>query len=106
MILAAEENEEHIDMNELSQIIHRLDNQSGPYGTKRKQLVQNLFKSILEMSLPGFIEYLFYGYEQRESESGFFNADNYENTASVAEQKAGSQADQRMVEDPSDEQNE
>ena len=37
------------------------------------------------MSLPGFIEYLFYGYEQRESESGFFNADNYENTASVAD---------------------
>ena len=26
MILAAEENEEHIDLNELSQIIHRLDN--------------------------------------------------------------------------------
>ena len=106
MILAAEENEEHIDLNELSQIIHRLDNQSGPYGTKRKQLVQNLFKSILEMSLPGFIEYLFYGYEQRESESGFFNAENYENTASVGDQKAGGSADQRMNEDASESHNE
>ena len=73
---------------------------------KRKHLVGNLFKSILEMSLPGFIEYLFYGYEQRESESGFFNPENYENTTSVAEQKAAGQADQRMNEDPSDSHNE
>ena len=83
MIVAAEENEQQIDMDELNQIIKRLDNQSGPYGTKRQHLVGNLFKSILEMSLPGFIEYLFYGYEQRDSESGFFNNENYENSASV-----------------------
>lgn len=82
MLLSAEENEEQIDYNELAQIIQRLDMQSGPYGLKRTELLENLFKSILEMSLPGFIEYLFYGYEQRENETGFFNPENFENNSS------------------------
>ena len=30
------------------------------------------------MALPGFIEYLFYGYEQRENETGFFNPENFQ----------------------------
>ena len=59
-------------------ILQRLDTQSGPYGHKRKELITNLFKSIIEMALPGFIEYLFYGYEQSESE-GFFSPEMYEN---------------------------
>ena len=47
------------------------------------------------MALPGFIEYLFYGYEQREKESGFFTPENFENSAA---------ADSQMVQEPSDDQ--
>lgn len=57
------------------------------------------------MSLPGFIEYLFYGYEQRDSESGFFNNENYENSASI-DQRKNAAADQQMAEEPSESQNE
>lgn len=48
------------------------------------------------MSLPGFIEYLFYGFEQRENGSVFFNAETYENSM------AGSQAGED-IEEPSQE---
>ena len=75
IILNSEEKCEEMDKGELKEIIKRLNKQSGPYGVKRTELLSNLFKSILEMSLPGFIEYLFYGYEQRENGSVFFNAE-------------------------------
>ena len=75
----------------MNAIIQRLFDQSGPYGHKRKELLSNLFKSIVEMALPGFVEYLFYGYEQNLNEdSSFFCPENYENSASV---------DQRMADD-------
>ena len=38
------------------------------------------------MSLPGFIEYLFYGFEQRENGSVFFNAETYENSMAAGSQ--------------------
>ena len=63
IILEADENKEELDHQELKEIILRLNAQSGPYGHKRTELISNLFKSIMEMALPGFIEYLFYGYE-------------------------------------------
>lgn len=44
------------------------------------------------MALPGFIEYLFYGYEQNESGSGFFNPQNYEHEGAAAHEFS----DQRM----------
>ena len=72
MILQAEEGGNQLDREELGQIIQRLNQQSGPYGHKRKQLIDNLFKTIYENALPGFIEYLFYGYDEREKESNFF----------------------------------
>lgn len=78
MIVAAEEQDETLNFQELQSILQRLDIQSGPYGHKRKDLITNLFRSIIEMALPGFIEYLFYGYEQSESE-GFFSPAMYEN---------------------------
>ena len=81
MILTAEEKQEELDQAELESIIQRLNMQSGPYGHKRKDLLGNLFSSIQEMALPGFIEYLFYGYEQKENESSsFFCPENYENS--------------------------
>jgi hypothetical protein len=47
------------------------------------------------MALPGFVEYLFYGYEQNLNEDGsFFFAENYKSASS----------DQRMGEDPSEDQ--
>lgn len=73
MILKAEEGENDLDLEELGVIIQRLNQQSGPYGHKRKQLIDNLFKTIYENALPGFIEYLFYGYDEQVKEQNFFN---------------------------------
>ncbi len=74
MIQSSEEKREAIDQEEMAKIILRLNQQSGPYGHKRKQLIDKLFTSIIEMALPGFIEYLFYGNEQRDlNETGFFH---------------------------------
>lgn len=77
MIMNAEEKDEveETDGQGMKDIIARLNQQSGPYGIKRTELLNNLFKSILEMSLPGFIEYLFYGFEQQESGAPFFSAE-------------------------------
>lgn len=91
MIVQSEQNQEVSDLEEMDTIIQRLFDQSGPYGHKRKELLSNLFKSIVEMALPGFVEYLFYGYEQNINEdSSFFCPENYENSA---------QSDQRMGDD-------
>ena len=45
------------------------------------------------MALPGFIEYLFYGYEQRDRESGFFNAQQFEHSEAC-------ESDSQMLADP------
>jgi len=95
MIVQSEQGGEEINSDEIKAIIQRLDVQSGPYGHKRKELLSNLFKSINEMALPGFVEYLFYGYEQNMNEdSSFFCPENYESA----------QRDQRMGDDPSEDQ--
>ena len=93
MILNAEEKQEEMDGQNMQEIIKRLNQQSGPYGIKRTELLNNLFKSILEMSLPGFIEYLFYGFEQRENGSVFFNAETYENSMATSSQMGGENDD-------------
>ena len=86
IIQTSEEKQDEQHQGELVQIIQRLDMQSGPYGHKRKDLLSNLFNSIKEMALPGFIEYLFYGYEQKENESGsFFCPENYDNSEPVTD---------------------
>lgn len=89
MILEADENKEELDHKELSEIIARLNMQSGPYGHKRKLLINNLFKSVMEMALPGFIEYLFYGYEQSENQSGFFCEENTYTQGSSSDKNMG-----------------
>jgi len=33
------------------------------------------------MALPGFMEYLFYGYEHYDKETGFFNPEQFEHSA-------------------------
>ena len=76
MIINADENRDAVDSQECQQLIQRLNSQSGPYGHRRKQLIKNLFNSIVEMALPGFIEYLFYGFENKENENNFFSPEN------------------------------
>ena len=46
--------------DEIKEVIERLNGQSGAYGARRKDLVNNLFRSIIELSTPGFVEYLFW----------------------------------------------
>lgn len=59
---------------EMKEIIDRLNSQTGAYGIRRKELVDNLFKSIIELSVPGFVEYLFWLIETK----GEYFADTFD----------------------------
>ena len=58
----------------MKEIIDRLNGQTGAYGIRRKELVDNLFKSIIELSTPGFVEYLFWLIETK----GEYFADTFD----------------------------
>ena len=58
----------------MKEIIDRLNGQTGAYGIRRKELVDNLFKSIIELSVPGFVEYLFWLIETK----GEYFADTFD----------------------------
>ena len=58
----------------MKEIIDRLNGQTGAYGTRRKELVNNLFKSIIELATPGFVEYLFWLIETK----GEYFADTFD----------------------------
>ena len=58
----------------MKEIIDRLNSQTGAYGIRRKELVDNLFKSIIELSVPGFVEYLFWLIETK----GEYFADTFD----------------------------
>ena len=78
-----------------------MNEQSGAYGHRRKQLINNLFKTVIENALPGFIEYLFYGYEESDKETSFLYHKN-----SVQDQVMESNITQEVaesIEDPSNE---
>lgn len=46
---------------EIKTIIECLRERSGTYGVQRKELINNLFKGIVELSFPHFVKYLFWG---------------------------------------------
>ena len=46
---------------EIKTIIECLRERSGTYGVKRKELINNLFKGIVDLSFPHFVKYLFWG---------------------------------------------
>ena len=46
---------------EICAIIENLRQRSGTYGVQRKDLINNLFKGIVDLSFPQFVKYLFWG---------------------------------------------
>ncbi len=58
------------DKSELEKIMNALNIRMGSFGVERKNIVNNLFKNIIEMSVPNFVKYLFWG---SITNSGIFN---------------------------------
>jgi hypothetical protein len=50
----------------------RLNSHSGVYGVRRKEIMNNLFRSIIEMAMPGFMMYIFKGFEDTTASNGSF----------------------------------
>lgn len=49
------------DASEMENIINALNIRTGSFGIERKNLINNLFKTIIEVSFPNFVKYLFWG---------------------------------------------
>lgn len=49
------------DPSELENIMNALNIRTGSFGVERKNLINNLFKKIVEVSFPNFVKYLFWG---------------------------------------------
>jgi len=52
--------------SEIQTIIDCLRMRSGAYGVHRKQMINNLFKAIVELSFPNYVKYLFWETENNE----------------------------------------
>ncbi len=52
---------DNADACEMENIINALNIRTGSFGVDRKNLVNNLFKNIIEVSFPNFVKYLFWG---------------------------------------------
>lgn len=63
---------------EINTIIAQLRIRSGSYGTERKNLVNNLFKSIIDLSFPNIVKYMFWACEH---DTGIFEELNEEDLA-------------------------
>ena len=50
-----------IDGSDLENIINALNIRTGAFGVERKNLINNLFKTIIEVTFPNFVKYLFWG---------------------------------------------
>lgn len=55
---------------EIENIINALHIRMGSFGVERKNLLNNLFKNIIEVSVPNFVRYLFWG---SEANKGIFD---------------------------------
>lgn len=61
---------DNVDQKEIENIIDSLNIRMGSFGVERKNLLNNLFKSIIEVSVPNFVRYLFWG---SQSNKGIFD---------------------------------
>ena len=76
---------------EIQNIIQCLRSRSGTYGVQRKELINNLFKGIVDLSFPQFVKYLFWG---SDNNKGLFEPDaDDKDSASV---KQGNQPSQQL----------
>jgi len=53
------------DPSEMENIINALNIRTGSFGIERKNLINSLFKTIIEASFPSFVKYLFWGAENK-----------------------------------------
>ncbi len=49
------------DPSDMENIINALNIRTGSFGIERKNLINSLFKTIIEVSFPNFVKYLFWG---------------------------------------------
>lgn len=68
--------------DEIKEVIERLNGQTGAYGARRKELINNLFRSIIELATPGFVEYLFWLIENKGDIFGELPDESYPDQAS------------------------
>ena len=52
---------ENKDPTDMENIINALNIRTGSFGIERKNLINSLFKTIIEVSFPNFVKYLFWG---------------------------------------------
>lgn len=52
---------EHRDPTDMENIINALNIRTGSFGIERKSMINGLFKTIIEVSFPNFVKYLFWG---------------------------------------------
>ena len=48
----------------MENIINALNIRTGSFGIERKNLINSLFKTIIEVSFPNFVKYLFWGSQE------------------------------------------
>lgn len=49
------------DPSDMENIINALNIRTGSFGIERKNLINSLFKTIIDVSFPNFVKYLFWG---------------------------------------------
>ena len=58
--------QENHDPTDMENIINALNIRTGSFGIERKNLVNGLFKTIIEVSFPNFVKYLFWGSQENK----------------------------------------
>jgi len=64
----------------MENIINALNIRTGSFGIERKNLINSLFKTIIEVSFPNFVKYLFWGSQESK---GLFEDIGYQASTSM-----------------------
>jgi hypothetical protein len=54
------------DPSDMENIINALNIRTGSFGLERKNLLNGLFKTMIEVSFPNFVKYLFWGSQENK----------------------------------------
>lgn len=65
---------DNVDPSDMENIINALNIRTGSFGVERKGLINSLFKTIIEVSFPNFVKYLFWGSAENK---GIFDDSGY-----------------------------
>jgi RNA processing factor Prp31 len=80
---------ENKDPSDMENIINALNIRTGSFGIERKNLVNSLFKRIIEVIFPNFVKYLFWGSSENkgifDDNSGFVMSTMHSNRGTTAE---------------------